>query len=291
QPNDASVYSSLGLIQRRQGRWAESLENLRRAIELDPANVGYLRNLIASLIHGRRWDDLRAAHERLIAIAPDKLRERMDAASDEYSATGSTAAEDRLLAELTPAQRETPVALYYRKGWALHHRDYVEFKRLDRLQPAFPDEELPVLSAVIAGGVYQVTNDPGLQARIAGQLAEIRAQVQREPANTQAWSLLASLEGLAGNKDDARRLAQHTVELMPESRDALDGPIYRFVDAAVAAMVGDKDRALAGIAHVLSVPAPFSVADLRASPACASLRGDPRFEALLADPKNNAPLF
>jgi TolB-like protein/Flp pilus assembly protein TadD len=292
RPNDATVYSSLGLIQRRQGRWAESLDNLRRAVELDPANVGYVRNLISSLISGRRWDDLRAGHERLIAIAPDKLREQLDAASDEFTATGSTAAEDRLLAQLGPTERETPIAIYYRKLWAIDHGDYAEYKRLDRLQPTLPDEEpQPGLGAVIAGTVYYAAHDPELRTRIADARAETQAQASREPGNTQAWATLACLEALAGNRDEARKLVQHATDMMPESRDALDGPIYRFTEAAVAAMTEDKDRAIAEIAHVLSVPSPFSVANVRVNPAFAGLHGDPRFEALLNDPKNNAPLF
>ena len=36
QPNDPTVFSSLGLIQRRQGQFALSLANLHKAIELDP---------------------------------------------------------------------------------------------------------------------------------------------------------------------------------------------------------------------------------------------------------------
>src|SRR5206468_10083026 len=106
QPNDPTVYSSLGLIQRRQGRWVESLANLRHATELDPANVAYVRNALASLVHARRWADVRAAHQRLVALLPDQLYERCALADDEFAATGSLQAADNLLAQLTSAERE-----------------------------------------------------------------------------------------------------------------------------------------------------------------------------------------
>ena len=47
-PNDPLTFEILGFIDRRQGRWAESTKNLERAIELDPRNVGFLKQLADS---------------------------------------------------------------------------------------------------------------------------------------------------------------------------------------------------------------------------------------------------
>src|SRR5206468_5685574 len=38
-PNDSEILELTGYIQRRQGRWEESIQNLERALELDPRNV------------------------------------------------------------------------------------------------------------------------------------------------------------------------------------------------------------------------------------------------------------
>ena len=107
QPNNATVYSSLGLIERREGRWAECLAHFQRAVELDPANIGLARNRLQIVGLCRRWDEARAEHQRLIAMA-DPLREQLDAAGGEFQATGSMAAADAMLARLTTAQRELP---------------------------------------------------------------------------------------------------------------------------------------------------------------------------------------
>src|SRR5271165_5455863 len=72
QPNDPTVFSSLGLILRRQGQWADSLGYLRRAVELDPGNQGYLRNLLQSLVYARRWDEAVATQRRLIARSEER---------------------------------------------------------------------------------------------------------------------------------------------------------------------------------------------------------------------------
>ena len=78
---------------------------------------------------------------------------------------------------------------------------------------------------------------------------------------------------------------------MPLSRDALDGETPIAVRIWFYALIGDKDRAIAGIADALKRPGFINVWDLRFHPHYTKLRGDPRFEALLADPKNDAPLF
>ena len=38
----------MGYIQRRQGRWEESIRNLERAIELDPRDINTLGNIADS---------------------------------------------------------------------------------------------------------------------------------------------------------------------------------------------------------------------------------------------------
>ena len=94
-----------------------------------------------------------------------------------------------------------------------------------------------------------------------------------------------------GHFDEAFRLSRKAVELIPESRDAVDGPVYRYILAGMYAMHGDKDQAIAELRHLLTIPQQYFVSVMRVDPTLANLRGDPRFEAMLADPKNNAPLY
>ncbi len=292
QPNDPTVFASLGLIQRRQGRFAESLVNLRRAVELDPANVSYTRNLLASLERARRWDEARAAQQRLVTLLPDRLYEQFALADSAFNAAGSLQAADALLARLTPAQRDSPTGVFWRKLWAIDRGDYAEFKRLDQLQPSLEDEEEPVISAIVAGTVYFVTGDSAaLHARLDAPLTEWRARAEREPVNAKAWSFVSGLEALLGQSEAAVAHARKATELIPEARDAMDGPIYGFLLAWTYGVTGDKDRAIAELTRLLRIPMGWNVASIRRNPGFAKLHGDPRFEALLNDPKNNAPLF
>ena len=71
-PNDARIFQLMGYIQRRQGRWEESTQNLERAVELDPRNVETLLQQIArELPVFRRYAEAKSWLARVLAIEPN----------------------------------------------------------------------------------------------------------------------------------------------------------------------------------------------------------------------------
>ena len=293
QPNDPTAYSSLGLILRRQGRWAEALVNQRRAVELDPANIAYNRGLLSTLSYGHRFADVAVQQRRLIALLPGQLREELAGADFESWTAGSFKAVDDLLARLTPEQRDSPIAIYYRKYWAYARGDAAEFKRLDQLQPTYPDEDSsPALSAALAGNFYFAHGDvETARARIAPFYTETQTLLKSAPGTMRARLYLGTFEAIRGRPEEAVRLVREVVDALPETRDAIDGTSCRYWLASTYALVGDKDRALAELTRFVRIPSNFPPHRIQCDAAFRSLRGDPRFEALLNDPKNNLPLF
>ena len=293
QPNDPTVFSSLGLIQRRQGRWAEALENLRKAVQLDPANVAYTRNLAQGAIGARRWEEGLAVQRRLVALMHDDLREQIWLARYRFF-SGAVQESDAFFASLPPAQRDSPRGIAARANYAIFRNDYAEFKRLDALQPFFDEDGAERMNqAVFAAGVYAAHGDAAAaRARLANFPAEMRSRLEREPGNPRLHVFLGMSEALLDHPAEAVRLARQGVELMPESRDAFDGAQQAYWAAEVDAWVGNRERALSELARLLrrahSLNNPVYV---RGDPWFTPLHGDPRFEALLNDPKNSAPLF
>jgi TolB-like protein/Tfp pilus assembly protein PilF len=293
QPNSPVVFNSLGLILRRQGHWAQSMVNSRRACELDPANLGYQRNLLATLRAGRRWDEAIATQRRITTLVPESLREQYDLAQLPFLATGSTREVEAFFARLTPAQRESQEAISLRADWATITGDFAEAVRLDKLQPYFDEDGAPhYQQAFFAASAYYSLGDlAGAKARLGNFPAELRAQLEREPNSTRLWAFLSGMEMILGHKEEALHCAERSVELMPESRDALDGVGFAAFRAFTYDQAGEKEKALAEYARLLRTPAPFFVNVHTWKPGIGTLKGDPRFEALLADTKNNAPLF
>ena len=294
QPNDPSVFSSLGLIQRRQGRWTDSLNNLRRAAELEPANISYVRNLVSIFTLARRWDDAIAQQRRLVEMLPGDLVEQRALAQLYFTATGSHKEEDDWWAHLTPDQLNLPQVVVWRRGRAAQRGDLTEFRQLDQRQPYYDGEggthasqaNFNAMTYFIAGDVASA------RARLGNFPAETRAQLQLEPANAGLWSLLSGMDLILGQKEEAVAHGRKAADLIPESRDAYDGPRYSAWLADTLLWTGNKDHALAEYARLLRLPGVnLNVHRMKENPFYAPLRGDPRFEALLNDPKNNGPLF
>ena len=56
-PNEPRVFELTSYIDRRQGRWDDTLRNLKRALELDPRNVDYLQQIARSYNYLRRFSE------------------------------------------------------------------------------------------------------------------------------------------------------------------------------------------------------------------------------------------
>ena len=301
QPNNAPVIVLLGLMQRRQGRWLESVTNMRRTLELDPRNLGTMRNLVGSLLSGRRWTEARALSRKLFETDPSIELQSASGSSSarvEFLATGSTKHGDEWLARMSPAQLASPPIMAWRKNWAVVKGDYAEWQRLDGIQPFDGGDASRAEETANAAMMLAAHGDrAGAATRLGGALAEVRAELLVQPSNAKLWAALSRMEALLGQNEAALRDAKKAVELLPESVDALMGPDFTANLAAVYAWTGDKDRAIAEITRLLHIPthsngaSVINIHALRVSPQFFPLRGDPRFEALLKDPKNNEPLF
>ena len=104
-----------------------------------------------------------------------------------------------------------------------------------------------------------------------------------EQAGSQAN--LAVVHAGLGDKEAALNAARRSTELLPVSRDALDGTSYVARLTRIEAQVGETDSALGHLKELLSAPAGYEVsaASLRSDPAWDPLRKDPRFATLVSD--------
>lgn len=296
KPNDPTGYNSIGLIQRRQNRWAESLANFQKAEQLEPSNIAFIRSVATNLNRGRRFDEAIAQVRRIVAFRPLDFGETIALYALAFQKNGSTKEWEERIRAMTAGELETPAIREFRKLLAEITGDLAEYRRLDRLVPYAKEYNFgreDAEQALAAATVYAAGGDwTAARNRLENYPKEYRSRLEREPANAYLWSHLGMMEAMLGHKEDALRFARKAVELLPESRDAFRGPELAESLAFVYAWTGDKDRAIAELARLLRVPGfGLNVHYLRRSAWFTPLRGDPRFEALLDDPKNNAPLF
>src|SRR5215468_7328951 len=70
-PNDPRVVGLKGYIERRQGRWDESIRDLKRAIELDPHNILTLQQTAQTYQGLRLYVDEKSLLARVLAFEPN----------------------------------------------------------------------------------------------------------------------------------------------------------------------------------------------------------------------------
>jgi hypothetical protein len=85
-----------------------------------------------------------------------------------------------------------------------------------------------------------------------------------------------------GRCDEAVAEGKRAVELLPEAKDAFDGPILIITRARISLMCGDVDAALALLDRSLQTPSGITIHELRLDPVWDALRSDARFQQMLA---------
>jgi hypothetical protein len=87
-----------------------------------------------------------------------------------------------------------------------------------------------------------------------------------------------------GERDEAIRLCERALEMLPVSRDPYHGPTILVYSAEIYSMLGDADRAVPLIERSLAIPSYQQRPALRLDPKWDSIRSDPRFQQLIAEP-------
>src|SRR5206468_5372231 len=72
-PNEARIPLLAAYIDRRQGRWDESLDQMKQALELDPHNLSILQQTSLTYQALRRYKETVATLDKVMAIAPKDI--------------------------------------------------------------------------------------------------------------------------------------------------------------------------------------------------------------------------
>jgi TolB-like protein/tRNA A-37 threonylcarbamoyl transferase component Bud32 len=291
-PNNPRVYELAGLIDRRQGRWADAIMNLERASEVDPRNVPDLITLATTYLWLRDYDQMARVLDRIIVLGPEHRGGRLIRAGIEEERRADTgplrAAIEKILTDEPEAEKDPWVA-DYRFGLALSDRD---LDTAGRLAAALPEK---------AGRDFSL----GVVARLKGDVAaaraafiRARAQVEEElqdhPDDMRLVSDLGLIDAALGRKEEALSEGRRAIELAPVAQEALRGPhnnegFARTQFAVICAWVGETQLALEQLEALAKTPGGPGYGNLRLSWMWDPLRGEPRFEKIVASlaPKAN----
>src|SRR5439155_16245678 len=103
----------------------------------------------------------------------------------------------------------------------------------------------------------------------------------QDPENANRHVELAGALAWLGEKEAALAEATRATELLPESKDAFEGPGITEAVAGIYCIVGQPGRAIELLDGLLSRPSTTSVSMLKVNPLWDPLRQDARFIELL----------
>ena len=283
-PNSADVFRYTGMIDRREGHWDEATRNLERALELDPRNFFTLQQLALAYGWQHRYADEVRTYDRALAIMPGEPATRINLALVALN----------WRADIKPFQATLATLVAENPGLPLD---------LDALRPALCERPATAATRALTnypreGVVNNGVNNPraywdGVIARCQGDSAkaqaaftaarrEVEKTVERQPDFAAALSLLGMIDAGLERKEQAIQEGRRACELLPVSKDAIDGAALAINLAQIYAWTGEKDRAIEQIAAVERVPNTLSYGVLKLHPYWDPLRGDPSFEKIVA---------
>ncbi|PYK33223.1 MAG: hypothetical protein DME54_13340 [Verrucomicrobia bacterium] len=286
-PNNPRIFELSGFIERRQGRWEESTRNFERALDLDPRNVPTLQNFAFNYIVLRDYAKAGAVLDRVLAFKPDDTDIRLTRVILDMDWKADTRPWHALVETMlkdNPGSAESiaPTWLYL----ALCEHDSVAAARALAVfgnKTAGPD------AVQFSRAFYE-----GLLARMKGDAAaahaaftEARAAqeqiVQAQPDYGPTLCVLGVIDAGLGRKEDALREGHRAIELLPVTKDSINGARMIEFFAVIAAWVSEKDLACEQLAIATRLPGcQLSYGQLKLHPTWDPLRGDPRFEKIVA---------
>ena len=133
----------------------------------------------------------------------------------------------------------------------------------------------------------------GLVARMKGDIAGARAAfnaarqqqekiVRADPSDGSQLCFLGLIDAALDRKEEALREGRRAVELLPVTKDALNGADILYFYGVICAWTGERDLAIEQLETLAKIPAGVSYGDIRLDPFWDPLRGDPRFEKIVA---------
>ena len=288
-PGSSDVPGALALIARRQGRWDESVAYWEQTLVLDPRNTEWLALAAETYAMLRQFPAALKTYDRLLDIVPNDP-DTVASKAKIYQAEGNLEQAGKLLAGVN-AQTPSFIAFLtkmnqlflerqFDEAIRLIHSRLTEYRDVSDIERFFNPFFL-VLAQENAGDIV------GARATAQQMLRPLEPLSEKDPDNPNFAQALSLIHAVLGQKDAAIKEAERAITLLPSGKDAVDGPRAEENLAFVEVLVGDKNRAIPRLQHLLQIPYNncLTPALLRLNPQWDPLHGDPRFQKLCEEKK------
>jgi len=284
-PNNADVYLAIGAIERRQGKWAQSTANMEKAAALDPKNAWVLQNLSFNYEANRDFETAEKILDRGLAVAPQSFAIRGLKAKLALEWKGDASVSEKFLSEVPAGVDPEGIVTLSRINILILQRRFAEALQLVKKMPketVHGEGTAPTPKAFFEGILHFMLGEKD-KARADFERARVIVEesVRDVPDDPGRHAQLGAIFAGLGRKEEAIREGKRAVELLPESKDAFEGPQVTIALAQIYCWTGEKEQALQLIERSLSTPNGINVPLLKLDPVWDPIRDDPRFKALI----------
>jgi TolB-like protein/class 3 adenylate cyclase len=283
-PNDASIPFLIGMINRRQGKWDESIHHNEQAVALDPRNTTFVSELATTYFMVRRYEEATRTLDSASAAKPNDFSiEFLHAVVDFQWKADLTRWRTVVGGSATAGDPNDVISA--RVTLALMERNYraAEEALATPGRADFDDNGFFMPREWIEGIIARALSDKA-KANAAFLAARNRAAVAvaQRPDDARAVIVLGQIDADLGRKEDAIREGERATQLLPISKDAVIGAILIERLSRIYAQVADTNRALDFLENATKLPNGPSYGSLKLEEDWDRVRGDPRFEKIVA---------
>jgi tetratricopeptide (TPR) repeat protein len=285
-PNDAGVFRAMAAIQRRQGKWKDSSANYAKAVSLDPKDPILLENMGMNYLAERDYATAARVFDRAVKAAPETFTIRELRARVDFYSKGDLGPMQSVLDSWPENIDPNGTITLARFNYKMYERKFDEVIAILDRSPADKsrgETSAPISKAFLKATAYAAMKDSAKARENYEQAREkAEAAVKESPDDAPRHALLGLIYAGLGRCEEAKTQAQRAVDLLPESKDAFDGPILVMSRARIHMTCGDLDTAFALLDRSLAVPGGVTIPELKLDPIWDPLRADPRFDQMLA---------
>jgi serine/threonine-protein kinase len=253
---------------------------------LDPHNLSILQQTSLTYQALRRYKETVATLDKVLAIAPKDIAIKVWRAWVELQwRSDPSPLHATIETALTEDPKAAPFIVLQWFDLVFSERDAAASERVLAAMPTGGcyDENIPFPDSWCRGLVARLRGDePATRAAFTSARGELAKIVHDQPDYAAALCAIGVVDAALGNKEDAIREGRRAIELIPVSKNAIDGARMIQYLAVIYAWTGNTDDAIERLTEAVKLPGSHvTYGNLRLNPLWDPLRGEPRFEAII----------
>jgi TolB-like protein len=282
-PNDSEILTLRGLLERRLGRWKESLRHFTDAINLNPKDPTPYGHAAGGAVILRDYAESRRIMNAAIAAFPGEADSwRGWEGWMAIVADADIAAARQQLQQIQTMNNKSCLGLAFFVPFV--ERNYAEAEKAlaGLINSKIPRIDLADVEASFAIATNRAEEKRASWSTVLKEAAEEIAKAAK--VSDVPIKASALLNAALGNKEQAIAWAKRGVERFPIDRDALIGLDMLTNLAVIYTWTGEKDLAFEILFKLAKTPkGGIHAGDLKLNPDWDNLRNDPRFSELLEE--------